>query len=80
MMVEHYSRQQYTLSLGASSLAWALAAPSDKASETFCRNAAVNFMARRDFALLLVLRETGEIVGSSGLHRPDWTVPKMEVG
>ena len=62
------------------SLAWALVAPSEENSEAYCRTAAANFLARRDFTLLLVLRGTGEIVGSSGLHRPDWGVPKMENG
>jgi RimJ/RimL family protein N-acetyltransferase len=62
------------------SLAWALAAPTEEGSETFCRNAAIEFMALRDFPLLLLVRGTGEILASSGLHRPDWTVPKMEIG
>jgi RimJ/RimL family protein N-acetyltransferase len=62
------------------SLSWALAEPSEEASEVFCRAAAADFSARREFPLLLLLRETGEIVGSSGLHRPDWSVPKMEIG
>ena len=30
--------------------------------------------------LLLFLKETGTLVGSSGLHRVDWTVPKFEIG
>ncbi len=25
-------------------------------------------------------RETGEIVGASGLHNPDWSVPTLEIG
>jgi len=62
------------------SLAWALAAPTEESSETFGRHGAVEFMALRDFPLLLFLCGTAEIVGSSGLHRPDWTVPKMEIG
>jgi Acetyltransferase (GNAT) domain len=62
------------------SLARALAAPTEDSSETFGRHGAVEFMALRDFPLLLFLCGTAEIVGSSGLHRPDWTVPKMEIG
>jgi hypothetical protein len=57
-----------------------LAAPSEKQSEAFCRSATANFWAARDFPLLLVLRGTGKIVGSSGLHHPDWAVPKLEIG
>jgi RimJ/RimL family protein N-acetyltransferase len=28
----------------------------------------------------LLLKNTETIVGSSGLHRPDWQVPKFEIG
>ena len=30
--------------------------------------------------LLLFLKGTGTLVGSSGLHRIDWEVPKFEIG
>lgn len=30
--------------------------------------------------LLLLLKGTGTLVGSSGLHRIDWEVPKFEIG
>lgn len=30
--------------------------------------------------LRLFLKGTGTLVGSSGLHRMDWTVPKFEIG
>lgn len=61
-------------------MGWALDEPSAEASETFCRASAASFAARTDFPLLLFHRHSGEIVGSSGLHRPDWNVPKMEIG
>jgi RimJ/RimL family protein N-acetyltransferase len=54
--------------------------PTDEGSEGYCRWAAGEFGAGRDFALLLTLRGTGEIVGASGLHDPDWTVPAFEIG
>ena len=28
----------------------------------------------------MFMKETGEFVGSTGLHRIDWTVPKFEIG
>lgn len=62
------------------SLRWALEEPSEEGSEAYCRWASGEFQAGRDFALLLVYRETGEIVGASGLHDPDWTVPAFEIG
>lgn len=33
-----------------------------------------------DFRLLLFAKETGELVGSSGLHRINWKVRKFEIG
>jgi len=62
------------------SMGWALAEPSVQESELFCQRSYEDFMARRDFPLTLRLRETGEIIGACGLHRPDWRVPKFEIG
>ncbi len=62
------------------SMLWALAEPSMESSEKFCREAYSNFLARRDLPLLLLLKESDVMVGSSGLHRIDWSVPKFEVG
>lgn len=62
------------------SMGWALSEPSEASSEAFCRHCAAEFEARTDFPLLLLDRATGAVVGSSGLHRPDWSVPKMEIG
>lgn len=62
------------------SLPWVAADPSVEASEVFCRNAHANFHARKDFAYLVFEAGTSRLVGVCGLHRPDWTTPKMEVG
>ena len=62
------------------SLRWALEEPSEEGSEGYCRWAAGEFREGRDFAMLLTLRGTGEIVGASGLQDPDWTVPSFDIG
>lgn len=62
------------------SLPWVAADPSPEASEVFCRNAFANFHARKDFPFLLHEKTTGKLVGVCGLHRPEWTVPKIEIG
>ena len=62
------------------SMSWALAEPSLESSEKYCRESYANFIARRDMPFLLVLKESGVLVGQSGLHRIDWKVPKFEVG
>src|SRR6266496_2040512 len=62
------------------SMPWALAEPSIETSEKYCREAYSNFLARRDLPLLLLLKDRDVVVGSSGLHRIDWRVPKFEIG
>ena len=48
--------------------------------EAIVREAHANFLARRDLRLHLYLREGGAFVGSSGLHRINWEVPRFEIG
>jgi len=62
------------------SMGWALAEPTLDSTERYCREAYANFQTRRDLPLLLLLKEADKVVGSSGLHRMDWSVPKFEVG
>lgn len=63
-----------------SAVPWVAAEPSVEQSEIFCRNAQANFLARRDMPFLLFERTRGRYVGTVGLHRPDWSIPKVEVG
>ncbi|MFD3449470.1 GNAT family N-acetyltransferase [Microbacteriaceae bacterium 4G12] len=44
------------------------------------RQSHIEFLQRKDLRLLVFLRETGEFVASSGLHRINWNVPKFEIG
>ncbi|MFS0636447.1 GNAT family N-acetyltransferase [Mesobacillus foraminis] len=44
------------------------------------RQAIANYIKREDLRLLVFLRETGEFIASSGLHRINWSVPKFEIG
>jgi len=48
--------------------------------EADIRIAHIKFLKREDLRLLLFLKETGEFIGSSGLHRIEWGVPKFEIG
>ncbi|MEH7472608.1 GNAT family N-acetyltransferase [Priestia megaterium] len=49
-------------------------------AEINIRKSHTQFLEREDLRLLIFLKETGEFVGSSGLHRIDWNVPKFEIG
>jgi RimJ/RimL family protein N-acetyltransferase len=44
------------------------------------RKARQQFYDREDLRLHLFEKETGELVGCSGLHRMDWNVRKFEIG
>jgi RimJ/RimL family protein N-acetyltransferase len=59
---------------------WATTLPSVDDSERFVRDAAARYLKREDLPLLLRRRDTGEFVGSSGMHRIDWSVPRFEIG
>ncbi|WP_322904139.1 GNAT family protein [Paenibacillus campi] len=59
---------------------WAQQLPTVQQSEANLRLAQVQFMERRDLRLLLLDKQTGQFVGSSGLHAIDWQVRKFEIG
>ncbi len=61
-------------------LPWAQQIPSLEESEAFVRRAQYQFLAREDLTLFLFLKGTNTMVGSSGLHRIDWKIPKFEIG
>lgn len=48
--------------------------------EELARRAYADFVAREDMMLLLFDKETNTLVGGSGLHRFDWSVPRFEIG
>lgn len=59
---------------------WAQRVPSAEESESNIRQARLQFLDRSDLRLMLTLKHTGELVGSSGLHRIDWRARRFEIG
>lgn len=59
---------------------WAQEMPSVEFSETWVRSAHVEYLSRRELPLLLYEKASGDLVGASGFVRPDWHVPKVEIG
>lgn len=59
---------------------WAVEVASEEEYEALVRRARLRFLAREDLWLILLLKGTDTIVGGSGLHRVDWSVPKFEIG
>jgi RimJ/RimL family protein N-acetyltransferase len=61
-------------------LPWVVNVPSPTEYEVMMRKKQLDYLARKDFQLLLFLRGTQTLVGFSGVHRVDWSVPKGEIG
>lgn len=59
---------------------WARKESTVEESEEDVRRARTRFLTREDLMLLLFLKGTDTLVGSSGLHHMDWEVPKFEIG
>lgn len=62
------------------SLPWALQDPSPNESEIYGCNGHSDFLARIDMPMLIFLKGENILIGSTGLHRLNWQVPKCEVG
>src|SRR5512145_1492758 len=59
---------------------WAHPAPAVTDTETHSRRMAARFILREDLPLYLFRKSDGLFVGGSGLHRIDWSVPRLEIG
>jgi RimJ/RimL family protein N-acetyltransferase len=49
-------------------------------TEENCERAMMRFKEQTDFRLHLFLKDSDILIGSSGLHNPDWSIPKFEIG
>jgi RimJ/RimL family protein N-acetyltransferase len=61
-------------------LPWAVDIPDDEEYEANVRRGHIRFLSREDLWMMILLKDTGVIIGGSGLHRIDWDVPKFEIG
>lgn len=61
-------------------LPWVSEEPTIRSAEVRCRKAKANFLLRIDLPYLAFEKASGRLVGSMGLHRTDWSLPKTEVG
>lgn len=59
---------------------WAHTIPTLEESEKNIRYSRTEFLERKDLRLLLLNKQTGQVVGSSGLHQIDWQARKFEIG
>ncbi len=59
---------------------WVAEDVSLESAQVRCRQAEAAFLLRTDLPFLAFEQSTGRLVGSMGLHRTDWSVPRTEVG
>jgi RimJ/RimL family protein N-acetyltransferase len=59
---------------------WARRMPSVEESEEVVRIACSKFVAREEFLWRLFLNSTETLVGMSGIHPLDWSIPSFEIG
>ena len=61
-------------------MAWARDRPTVDETEKVMRESVARWALRTDLTMLLFRKEDGELVGGSGLHLMDWSVPRFEIG
>ena len=59
---------------------WATKAPTIEESEQVQANFASDFHEKKSFNMLLFDKSSGMLLGSCGIPRLDWSVPKFEIG
>ncbi|VAW30324.1 Acetyltransferase, GNAT family [hydrothermal vent metagenome] len=59
---------------------WAASVSTVEEYEIRAREGQIKYLGREDFWLLIFLKETDVLIGSSGLHSGDWDVPSFEIG
>lgn len=59
---------------------WAMEVDSEEAYEVRVREGRLRFLSREDLWMMLLLKDTDTIIGGSGLHRINWSVPRFEIG
>ncbi|HUM71799.1 MAG TPA: GNAT family N-acetyltransferase, partial [Chloroflexota bacterium] len=59
---------------------WAVDIPTEEEYEVKVRQGQFRFLSREDLWMMLLLKGTDIIIGGSGLHRIDWSVPRFEIG
>ena len=53
---------------------------SEEGYEIRVREGKLKYLARKDFWLLIFLKDTDTLIGSSGLHNANWDIPSFEIG
>jgi RimJ/RimL family protein N-acetyltransferase len=61
-------------------LGWVTPPPTIEESEINCRKAFARFLMNEDLMTFFFLKDGGDLIGGSGLHKANWTLRQFEVG
>jgi RimJ/RimL family protein N-acetyltransferase len=61
-------------------LGWVTPPPTVEQSEANCRRGYARYLLNEDLMVFFFEKNSGALVGGSGLHGPDWATRKFEVG
>lgn len=59
---------------------WAVKVATEEEYEIRVREGQIKYLGREDFWLLIFLKDTNTLIGCSGLHNANWSVPSFEIG
>lgn len=59
---------------------WAMEIADEVAYEKLIREGQLRYLSREDLWMLFFLKGSPTLIGTGGLHRIDWDVPKFEIG
>jgi RimJ/RimL family protein N-acetyltransferase len=59
---------------------WARERPTVEQTEATARQLRASFITRADLPMFMFLHDRKTVVGGTGLHRMDWSVPRFEIG
>ncbi|MBG6080613.1 GNAT family N-acetyltransferase [Rubrivivax gelatinosus] len=69
-----------SLPLLAPWLGWVTPPPTLEQSEANCRRGQARWLLNEDMMAFFFLKDSGRLVGGSGLHDADWTLRRFEIG
>jgi RimJ/RimL family protein N-acetyltransferase len=59
---------------------WATEIMDEEAYEKLAREGQLKFLSREDLWMYFFLKDTNTLIGTGGLHRMNWEVPRFEIG
>jgi RimJ/RimL family protein N-acetyltransferase len=77
---KQYEEVRLSMARLAPWIPWAKKPPTLAKSRRYCVRAIKGHRIKKDFGFLMFTKKTGDLVGGIGLHRVDWTIPKLEIG